>query len=615
VTVPVGTLTRVDSLVVTDSFGVRSLVRPIGDPSLPAPHFSLWQQSTRRFAGDPPGAPVPNRFFVPPTLGQTVDGPVLEDVLFMRDEMANLAWGIERTVEGAVELPVSLTGAAPPNGPAAVVPTPGTETYPHYVLASHVAENWIPMLPVQLTDRESGKVLSWLKRGMVLQATGEAKPHAAQSEVVRALRAGLLYDEEVPREGVRITRRRRMTRWTDGSCWVWAALRNEVGSGEGSAGLEFDQLRAPDPSAPLASDAPPTVAAPSFGQTSLTIGGPAGTFTTRVANAGRALLNVTLQGWISQGTARRAVGGETPLDCRSGSGAGVLPNGSFAIAGAIAASNAAGGVGTLVPGAATFELQVKQGATVLATARAPVTLVATGTPSIAALSTSPAFAFLDATNASFAATLANPGASLSNVVLRGWVTQGTARRAAAGATVHAPPAPDGVLPTGTLSVSGPIFASNESGGSGALVPGPATFELQLVVNDAVVHTRTVPITLQPNGPGIAALGSSAGSVRIGASAPYAATLRNPGPSLSNMVLQGWIAQNGARRAAGGVVVLVGAGNGVLPTGSFDVTGSIVASNATSGSGTLVPGAATFELQLTMDGTLVESRTIPVVLTA
>jgi hypothetical protein len=181
--------------------------------------------------------------------------------------------------------------------------------------------------------------------------------------------------------------------------------------------------------------------------------------------------------------------------------------------------------------------------------------------------------------------------------------------------VHAPPAPDGVLPTGTLSVSGPIFASNESGGSGALVPGPATFELQLVVNDAVVHTRTVPITLQPNGPGIAALGSSAGSVRIGASAPYAATLRNPGPSLSNMVLQGWIAQNGARRAAGGVVVLVGAGNGVLPTGSFDVTGSIVASNATSGSGTLVPGAATFELQLTMDGTLVESRTIPVVLTA
>ena len=34
-TLPVGSVTRVDSLVVTDTFGVRNLVRPIGDPALP----------------------------------------------------------------------------------------------------------------------------------------------------------------------------------------------------------------------------------------------------------------------------------------------------------------------------------------------------------------------------------------------------------------------------------------------------------------------------------------------------------------------------------------------------------------------------------------------------
>ena len=34
-TLPVGSLTRVDSLVVTDTFGVRSLLRPLGDPALP----------------------------------------------------------------------------------------------------------------------------------------------------------------------------------------------------------------------------------------------------------------------------------------------------------------------------------------------------------------------------------------------------------------------------------------------------------------------------------------------------------------------------------------------------------------------------------------------------
>ena len=46
-TLPVGSVTRVDSLVVTDTFGVRSLVRPIGDPALPPAFFSMWQPSLK----------------------------------------------------------------------------------------------------------------------------------------------------------------------------------------------------------------------------------------------------------------------------------------------------------------------------------------------------------------------------------------------------------------------------------------------------------------------------------------------------------------------------------------------------------------------------------------
>jgi len=32
-------------------------------------------------------------------------------------------------------------------------------------------------------------------------------------------------------------------RWIDGSTWLWTAFRNETGSGEGSAGLQFDQIQ------------------------------------------------------------------------------------------------------------------------------------------------------------------------------------------------------------------------------------------------------------------------------------------------------------------------------------------------------------------------------------
>lgn len=239
--VPVGTVTRVDSLVVTDTFGVRSLMHPIGDPALPKPYFSMWQQASMRYAGDPIGAPTPNRFFLPPTIGRSIDGSPLEDVLFMRDEMANLAWGIERSIEGATETPVTLA-----NGSVAtdVAPSPATpaapDAPPRYLLSTTVPDNWIPLLPVQLDDH--GKLVSRLKRGAVLQPDGKMKVHHAQSEALNALASLLLYDEEIPREGVHITRRRRMTRWIDGSTWVWTAFRNEVGRGEGSAGLRFDQL-------------------------------------------------------------------------------------------------------------------------------------------------------------------------------------------------------------------------------------------------------------------------------------------------------------------------------------------------------------------------------------
>jgi hypothetical protein len=240
-TVPVGTISRVDSLVVTDTFGVRSLLRPIGDPALPAPYFSMWQQASLRYAGDQIGAPVANTFFLPPTIGRSVDGAPLEDVLFMRDEMANLAWGIERTIEGGSEIPVALA-----NGPAATDATassatpPAAGAPPRYLLSTTVPANWIPLLPVELGD--GGTLVSRLKRGAVLQPNGTSKVHRAQSEALNASANLLLYDEEIPREGVHVTRRRRLTRWIDGSTWVWTAFRNDVGTGEGSAGLRFDTL-------------------------------------------------------------------------------------------------------------------------------------------------------------------------------------------------------------------------------------------------------------------------------------------------------------------------------------------------------------------------------------
>jgi hypothetical protein len=81
-----------------------------------------------------------------------------------------------------------------------------------------------------------------LVRGAVL------KPDGSQ-EVIQALGRILnpddhpklaLYEEEVPREGARVTRNYHLARWLDGSTLLWMGRRKQIGRGEGSSGLRFD---------------------------------------------------------------------------------------------------------------------------------------------------------------------------------------------------------------------------------------------------------------------------------------------------------------------------------------------------------------------------------------
>jgi hypothetical protein len=66
--------------------------------------------------------------------------------------------------------------------------------------------------------------------------------HGARSDALAVSGELLLFDEEVPREGQHLTRRRVVARWFDGSTWMWTAFRKEIGRGEGSSGLVFDRL-------------------------------------------------------------------------------------------------------------------------------------------------------------------------------------------------------------------------------------------------------------------------------------------------------------------------------------------------------------------------------------
>ena len=81
-----------------------------------------------------------------------------------------------------------------------------------------------------------------LQRGQVLRVDGTPAHGPSLGRILESGQALSLYEEEVPREGIHVTRSYQFTRWTDGSSHLWIGRRKGAGSGEGSSGLRFDSL-------------------------------------------------------------------------------------------------------------------------------------------------------------------------------------------------------------------------------------------------------------------------------------------------------------------------------------------------------------------------------------
>jgi hypothetical protein len=190
--------------------------------------------------GSGPTKPAANLFFLPPSLLKSLESRPIEEVLFVRDEMANLAWAVERLIESPAEAPLNRFEAylekkrhrepeTEANSSSAAGPL-------HYRLATEIPDYWIPLMPARTAQGLR------LKRGAVLNTDGLPETVHALGRILNPDpgRTLELHEEEVPREGVRVTRHYQYARWFDGSSHLWIGRRKQIGRGEGSSGLGFD---------------------------------------------------------------------------------------------------------------------------------------------------------------------------------------------------------------------------------------------------------------------------------------------------------------------------------------------------------------------------------------
>ena len=286
-------LVRIDGLKVYNVFGedvdVGSARKPASDPLL------RWEMFTLAPAAAPEAPAVADILFIPPVAGFRQESPPIEEVRFLRDEGANMVWGVEhnvpnglgRTIDGfdaqrerierrreadiarledelvqleqeleaddltdeereakqaeaerkREELATLLEGSRPAGGGGA----------PRYRLATTVPENWIPFITTnaQVFFGLNNKSIR-LRRAQMLRNTDDEEPLPipAMSRILDLSADPLLWLEEatVSRSGLRVQLAAQRVRWVDGKTYVWLGRKVTTGRGEGSSGLRFDSI-------------------------------------------------------------------------------------------------------------------------------------------------------------------------------------------------------------------------------------------------------------------------------------------------------------------------------------------------------------------------------------
>lgn len=223
-----GTIREIERLSLVDGFGAVTVIGPAARADEEWTLFAL--------AADTGRAVHAGALFVPGVAIDVLDNDEVEEVVFARDEEANLVWASERLVTLA-------DGTQARNGDGHPVPTasPATDPRPVFRLRTDLAPWRIPYVPRFISlSATSGEI--YLRRARTVEGASRAAPQYRSVVVGDSWR---LDEAQVPRSGVRVRRTRRFARGSDGEGYFWIGRSRQTAPRTDAPGLDFDFLEEP----------------------------------------------------------------------------------------------------------------------------------------------------------------------------------------------------------------------------------------------------------------------------------------------------------------------------------------------------------------------------------
>jgi len=254
-----------------------------------------WQMFTNSTVGNRKQTVV-NGLFYAPQLAATVEGKPIEEVKVLRDEIANMVWGVENVVPDgcggtldanlyATRLETIVNGqnkvGEPEHQPDTVVfgqgkspelvKAPGNSAPQakfSYSLQSSVPFNWIPFIPQRLPSKESKLFPFFMGGREIILRRGKMpcyifnKDHfdllavRPQGSIMRPVMKFIvngdgkvkeepmvIHEEAVQATGIRLTKNYQRARWIGGKTYQWLGIYKRQAKTDASSGLIFDTLK------------------------------------------------------------------------------------------------------------------------------------------------------------------------------------------------------------------------------------------------------------------------------------------------------------------------------------------------------------------------------------
>jgi len=259
--IPVGSLSEIKKLLVTDVFGQKTIVQS-ANKNIPQTNgvvdsnWDYWAMFNLSHNQDPNTTVPDGKLLFPPTINKVMQSKAVEEVVFARDEVTNLVWAIEKTIMGPLAKGVDWDNLSrekkrliieeiglslPPSTPLEV------SNYVYQYLTNTTPENWIPFVArKQMVGQNPSNTSVVLQRGKMQRhfpgVTNVIKDIRPTGRILASDNSPyFLQNEEIPKTGVLVSRNFQRTRWLNGKVINWLGRRKTAAFGQIHSQLEFDK--------------------------------------------------------------------------------------------------------------------------------------------------------------------------------------------------------------------------------------------------------------------------------------------------------------------------------------------------------------------------------------